>query len=146
MHAVVWVVGVALGSLTIRLVKIAVERPRPPVATRLADEATASLPSGHSLMAALGVGLTVAAVVTLTEGTRRAGPVRAVTAVLGVLVVAVIGASRAYLGVHWTTDVLAGWLLGAALAAACVTVARALESRPGPPFVAAETPSVGHAR
>ena len=145
-RAVVWVVGVALGSLTIRLVKVAVERPRPPVATRLADEATASLPSGHSLMAALGVGLTVAAVVTLTEGTRRAGPVRAVAAVLGVLVVAVIGASRAYLGVHWSTDVLAGWLLGAALAAACVTVARALESRPGPPFVAAETPSVGHAR
>jgi hypothetical protein len=76
-RAVVWVVGVALGSLTIRLVKVAVERPRPPVATRLADESTASLPSGHSLMAALGVGLTVAAVVTLTEGTRRAGAVRA---------------------------------------------------------------------
>ena len=145
-RAVVWVVGVALGSLTIRLVKVAVERPRPPVATRLAR-------GGHGVPAvrALADGR--------TGGGAHGGRGRALTGGRGGAGagargrggarrarVAVIGASRAYLGVHWTTDVLAGWLLGAALAAACVTVARALESRPGPPFVAAETPSVGHAR
>ncbi len=142
LRAVIWVVGVVLGALTIRLVKVVVERPRPPVATRLAVEPTASLPSGHSLMAALGLGLTVAAVVTLTRGTRSAGPVRAVVAVLAALAVLGIGASRAYLGVHWTSDVLAGWLLGAALALACVTAARALEARPAPPGDVAGNPGV----
>lgn len=131
-RAVVWVVGVAIGALTIRLLKVTVERPRPPIATRLAEETTASLPSGHSLMAALGLGLATAAVVALTRGARHATVLRVVVTVLAVLAVAAIGAGRAYLGVHWSTDVLAGWLLGAALAAACVTVAQVLERRTGP--------------
>jgi undecaprenyl-diphosphatase len=129
--ALVWVVGVLVGSLTIRLLKIAVERPRPPVADRLAVETTASLPSGHALMSALGLGLVAAAV--LTSAAPRA--VRAAVTVLAVLLAGTIGASRVYLGVHWTTDVTAGWLLGAALAVACLTVARVLDARgtPAPP-------------
>ncbi|WP_285648997.1 phosphatase PAP2 family protein [Actinomycetospora sp. NBRC 106375] len=127
--AVIWVAGVATGALTIRLVKLAVERPRPPAATRLAVETTASLPSGHALMAALGLGLTAAAVAALAAGSPRARTVRAVALPLAVLGAFVIGASRIYLGVHWTTDVLAGWLLGAALAITCVTLARVLDAR-----------------
>lgn len=127
--AVIWVVGIALGASTIRVVKLAVERPRPPEATRLTQEATASLPSGHSLMAALGLGLTAAAVSALALGTRRERPVRAAAIVLAVLGALVIGISRVYLGVHWTTDVAAGWLLGAALATTCITLARVLDAR-----------------
>jgi undecaprenyl-diphosphatase len=127
--AVIWVFGVAAGSLVIRLVKLAVERPRPPEATRLATETTASLPSGHALMSALGLGLTAAAVAALVVGTPREHAVRAVAVVVAVLGALTIGASRVYLGVHWTTDVAAGWLLGAALMTSCVTLARVLDAR-----------------
>jgi undecaprenyl-diphosphatase len=130
-RAGVWVVAVLVGSLTIRGVKAAVERPRPPVGTRLAVETSASLPSGHSLMAALGLGLTVLAVLTLlgSGGGRGRTIGRAATVLVGAVLVAGIGAGRAYLGVHWTTDVLAGWLLGGALAALAVGVAQTLEAR-----------------
>ena len=127
--ALIWVLGIAAGALTIRLVKLAVERPRPPEFLRLAPETTASLPSGHALMSALGLGLTAAAVIALTVGTPWARTVRAAAIVLAVLGALAVGASRVYLGVHWTTDVAAGWLLGAALATTCVTLARVLDAR-----------------
>jgi undecaprenyl-diphosphatase len=127
--AVIWVAGVAAGALTIRLIKLAVERPRPPEAIRLAEETTASLPSGHALMSALGLTLTAAAVIALSVGTPRAGAIRATAIALAVLAALLIGVSRVYLGVHWTTDVTAGWLLGVALATTCLTLARVLDTR-----------------
>jgi undecaprenyl-diphosphatase len=123
--ALCWVVAVAVGATTIRVLKLSVERPRPPELTRLAQETSTSLPSGHSLMAALGLGLTAAAIVLLTRGGGQGRQVLGwLVAVLAVVLAAAIGASRAYLGVHWTTDVAAGWLLGAAIATLAVTVAR----------------------
>ena len=129
-RAAVWVGAVLVGSLTIRGLKTAVERPRPPADTRLAVETSASLPSGHSLMAALGLGLTVIAVLTLLgpEGSRGRAVSRAATVLVGGVLIVCIGISRAYLGVHWTTDVLAGWLLGGALTAFALGVALAGEA------------------
>lgn len=132
-RAAVWVGAALVGSLTIRGFKTVIERPRPPVGTRLAVETSTSLPSGHSLMAALGIGLTVVAALHLLPADRTAGGaravLRAVIVLVGVLLAALIGVSRAYLGVHWTTDVLAGWSLGGALAALAVVVAGVLERR-----------------
>ena len=127
----IWALGVLVGSLTIRVVKEIAERPRPPVADRLAVETSTSLPSGHALMAAVGLGLAAAAVVVTTSGGPRAwlGHLAVVVAVLAALT---IGASRVYLGVHWTTDVTAGWLLGSALVVACVTLVRVLDTRDAP--------------
>jgi undecaprenyl-diphosphatase len=132
-RAAVWVLAVLVGSLTIRGLKGAVERPRPPVATRVTVETSTSLPSGHSLMAVLGLGLTVAAVLALLPADgRRQGPrvvARAATVLVGAVLAVGIGVSRACLGVHWTTDVLAGWLLGGALLSLAVGCAALLEAR-----------------
>lgn len=133
-RAVVWVGGVVVGAVLIRGLKDVVERPRPPLETRVAVETSPSFPSGHSLMAALGLALTVAAVVTLTAGRGAPGRTsalvsRTLTVVLGAVLTVAIGGSRVYLGVHWVTDVVAGWLTGAAIAACCVALAAALECR-----------------
>ncbi|MBW0117743.1 phosphatase PAP2 family protein [Pseudonocardia abyssalis] len=100
-------------------IKALVGRVRPPQSVQLVAETTASFPSGHTLGSAVVI-LTVAGV--LLKGTRSAG-VRATTVVAAVSAVLMIGLSRLYLGVHWATDVLAGWLLGGAVVAGLVAVA-----------------------
>ena len=93
------------------------ERARPPGWEQLTPETSFELPSGHALgsMAVLGI-LTAVGVVLARRRAVRGGLVG-----VGVLGVTTIGISRLYLGVHWLTDVVAGWLLGGAWLAACVT-------------------------
>jgi undecaprenyl-diphosphatase len=98
--------------------KAVLGRARPPVADHLVVETNQSLPSGHALGSIVVLGLLVVLVL------RRVGSaaVRAVVVLVAATAVCLIGLSRLYLGVHWTTDVLAGWLLGGAWLTACVTV------------------------
>ena len=67
--AAIRVAAVRVGSLTIRGLEGAVERPRPPVATQVTVETSTSLPSGHSLVAVLGLGLAVTTVLALLPAT-----------------------------------------------------------------------------
>ena len=90
----------------VNLVKHAVGRPRPPEVLWLVTVHSASFPSGHAANATL-VGVTATVVAFLVS--RRRG-VRVLTAGAACLAVAVVGFSRVELGVHWTTDVLAGVL------------------------------------
>lgn len=80
--------------------KATFERPRPHLWPSLTPEFDWSFPSGH----AMGTVAVVAALVVLTWGTRWRWPVL----VLGTMVVALIGLSRLYLGVHYPSDVIAG--------------------------------------
>lgn len=93
-------------------------RPRPPVADHLVAETNQSLPSGHALGSIVVLGVLVVLVLrrTASSSVRLGVPATAAVAVC------LIGLSRLYLGVHWSTDVLAGWLLGGAWLAACVTL------------------------
>jgi len=116
-------VGVTTGGagLLVPLLKNLVDRPRPPVADRLMVEASWSYPSGHALGATAVIGvLTVVAVASVSRQAARVA-----VAALGVLLIVAIGVSRVYLGVHWPSDVLAGWLVGGLWLAVC----RALASR-----------------
>lgn len=101
------------------------DRPRPDLVPHGSLVYTASFPSGHSLMAAV-VYLTLAALVARSFPERR---LRAYVVALAILVTLAVGASRVYLGVHWPTDVLAGWAAGGAWALACAALAHALARR-----------------
>jgi membrane-associated phospholipid phosphatase len=105
-------------------VKDLVGRPRPPAAFRLAVETNASFPSGHALVAAAVLG-----VLAVLVGTRLRGPLRALVGVVTVLVVLAIGLSRLYLGVHWASDVLTGWLLGTLWLTTCLVIHRVVALR-----------------
>ena len=97
------------GGRVVQAVKAMVARARPDLADRLVPVASASFPSAHAANSAIAY-LTLAALAA--EITRDRGMRRAVFA-LAILLVGAIGASRVYLGVHWPSDVLAGWSFGA---------------------------------
>ena len=100
-----WGGAILLYSLT----KYFVHRPRPPSGLWLTDVGrTTSFPSGHATQS-LATFVMLAGVIAA----RRSMP-RRLGWVLALVVAAGVGWSRVYLGVHWTTDVLAGWLIATA--------------------------------
>jgi undecaprenyl-diphosphatase len=119
--------SVASGSLLSAGLKLAFDRPRPDLVPHAVAVASASFPSGHVMLSAVTY-LTVGALLMRAQG--RVGAKVYVFAVAVLLTVA-IGISRVYLGVHWPTDVLAGWCVGAAWALLCWLVATSLQRRRG---------------
>jgi undecaprenyl-diphosphatase len=118
-------VAVGGGLLISSVAKEAFDRPRPDLVPFGSFVHTASFPSGHSMMAAV-VYLTLGVLVARTLPPRR---LKVYVLTLAALVTLLVGVSRVYLGVHWPTDVLAGWLAGAAWAGLCTLGARWLARR-----------------
>jgi undecaprenyl-diphosphatase len=115
-HAAITVlVSVASGMVLSQAIKWAYARPRPELVPHGMETYSASFPSGHSMMAAV-VYLTLGALLARHQGQPR---MKVYVLVVAVLLTVLVGASRIYLGVHWPTDVLAGWCLGAAWAILC---------------------------
>jgi undecaprenyl-diphosphatase len=100
-------------------------RPRPALVPHLSHVASLSFPSGHSMLSA-AVYLTMATLLARVEPRLF---VRAYVMVWALVLVFLVGFSRVYAGVHWPTDVLAGWAAGAAWASLSWLVARALGRR-----------------
>jgi len=125
--AVLVVGAVASGTILSSIVKEAFDRPRPDLVPHEAAVYTASFPSGHSMMAAVTY-LTLAALLARVQPSRR---LKVYVLTVATLVTVGVGISRVYLGVHWPTDVLAGWTAGAAWALACLALARWLGARGG---------------
>jgi undecaprenyl-diphosphatase len=113
--------GVALSGA----LKLAFQRPRPDMVPHATEVFTASFPSQHAMLSAI-VYLTLGALLMRVQS---AWQVKLYVIVLAVLLTLLVGASRVYLGVHWPTDVLAGWCLGAAWALLCWLAALCLQRR-----------------
>lgn len=96
------------GGRVVALVKHLVSRARPDIVDRLVPVSQASFPSGHAANSAV-IYLTLAALGSQVVPD-RAG--RRFLIVAAVLLVGAIGVSRVYLGVHWASDVMAGWSFG----------------------------------
>ena len=123
--ALLTAVSILGGTVLSLLVKLLFERPRPDVVPHMVEVFTASFPSGHAMLSAVTY-LTLGALMTRIQ----AGPrLKLYVMAVAVAVTLLVGASRIYLGVHWPTDVLAGWCLGSAWALSCWLVALRLQRR-----------------
>ncbi|MFD4856062.1 phosphatase PAP2 family protein [Streptomyces atratus] len=87
-----------------------IARPRPPLGDWATHASGFAFPSGHATTSSLMAGLLLTALGLRTRGGTGPRPLRTVVAALVVCWAAAVGLSRFLLGVHWVTDVLAGWL------------------------------------
>ena len=138
-HAALLVVAAIFGAALLSFaIKAGIERPRPELFPHGTPVYTASFPSGHATGAAATY-LTLGALLARFQRARR---LKVYLMSVAVLLTLMIGVSRLYLGVHWPTDVLAGWTLGSCWALLCWMVARQLQRLGAvePPEPATEPP------
>jgi membrane-associated phospholipid phosphatase len=127
----VLVAAVGVGAIVLVTgVKTLVDRVRPPTPDQVVILTNPAFPSGHALGS-----LTVVGVITAVALARLTGRgAKVAVAVTATAFVVCVGISRLYLGVHWTTDVLGGWLLGGAWLALCLAgharLARRVDAEP----------------
>lgn len=112
--------AIAGGLVLSHVLKLAFERERPDLVPHGSYVYTKSFPSGHSMLAAVTY-LTLAAVLARVQPTRV---LKVYVMSLALLLTLLVGFSRVYLGVHWPSDVLAGWCAGIVWALAVWLVTR----------------------
>jgi undecaprenyl-diphosphatase len=117
--------SIASGLLASTLLKYFFDRPRPDVVPHAVYVSTSSFPSGHSMLSAV----TYLVLGALLARSQERKLVKAYFLLGAVFLTVLVGVSRVYLGVHWPTDVLAGWTAGAVWALLCWLLARRLQSR-----------------
>lgn len=132
--------AVASGALVNTALKGFFVRPRPELVSHLIEVSSASFPSGHAMNSAM-VYLTLAAL--LARSQERPG-LRLYLLAIAILLTFLVGMSRVYLGVHWPSDVIAGWCVGAIWAVLCSLAGKHLQRRRtiDPPEPPSEEPGV----
>ncbi len=123
-EALLVVASVLGGTLLSTVLKMGYDRPRPDLVS-MSTQFTASFPSGHAMLSAVTF-LTLGALLARLAPTR---PLRIFSISAAIVLTVIVGVSRLYMGVHYPSDVLAGWCLGAAWALFCVMCATVLQRR-----------------
>ena len=117
--------AICTGMIVTMLLKAGFDRPRPDLVAHGSYVYTSSFPSGHSMMSAI-VFLTLGALLASMQSSLG---IKAYLLGIAAFLTLMVGLSRVYLGVHWPTDVLAGWTGGAAWALLCWALAQWLRKR-----------------
>lgn len=104
------------------LLKLIFDRPRPDIIDHGMATFTASFPSGHALLSA-AILLTNGGLLAFAARERRE---RWVIGIAAIALTTAVGLSRVFLGVHWPSDVLAGWLFGTVWASLTLLMAKTL--------------------
>jgi undecaprenyl-diphosphatase len=121
-----WILAAVLGGVLLsNVLKLVYERPRPDIVPHAARVFTTSFPSGHATLSAI----TYLTLGTLLASLHRSLRFKVYFLSLAILLTIAVGISRIYLGVHYPTDVLAGWCVGAAWGAFCWTIFNWLQGR-----------------
>ncbi len=124
--AMVFLIIAVVGGLVVStILKMSFNRPRPDIVPHLSAVYTSSFPSGHSMLAAT-VYLTLGALLARFVPERR---FKAYFLIVALILTGLVGVSRVFMGVHYPTDVLAGWVAGLTWAILCWVVARILQRR-----------------
>lgn len=125
-HVALFVIAaVAGGTLLGNLLKLFFDRARPDIVPHATQVYTASFPSAHAMMSATTY-LTLGA---LLARIHSSGRLKTFFLTIAVVLTLLVGLTRLYLGVHWPSDVLAGWCVGSAWAGLCWYVALLLQRR-----------------
>ena len=125
-HAVVMLLAATVGGILLNdVLKGLFARPRPDAALHLTEVRSLSFPSGHAMESAI-IYLTLAALLARLVQSRA---LRLYFLGVAACLTLLVGTSRVYLGVHYPSDVLAGWAAGLAWALLCWTVASYLQRR-----------------
>ncbi len=123
--ALMVIASVASGVILSNSLKFGFSRVRPDLVPHEAQVYTASFPSGHTTLSAV-VYLTLGALLCRTQASVA---VKTFILSVAIFLTVIVGISRVYLGVHWPTDVIAGWMLGSAWALLCWFTMLWLQSR-----------------
>ena len=113
-----WVVAFGGAGLLTVVLKNLIQRPRPPGAAEFLLGTTYSFPSGHALGSLVGYGMLAYVIGSMWVDSRK---VRARLIVATAVLVIAIGLSRLYLGVHYFSDVVAGYAVGVLWLSVCIS-------------------------
>ena len=129
------ILSVSCGAVLSGAIKSFFVRPRPEIVPHLVEVTSSSFPSGHAMNSAI-VYLTLAVLLARSEANRH---IQFYLIGAAICLTLLVGTTRVFLGVHWPSDVLAGWVVGATWAALCSLAAKWLQQRR-----AIEPPSLSH--
>jgi undecaprenyl-diphosphatase len=113
-----WIAAFAGGSLLNQILKVVIQRPRPPYAAAFLRHYSWSFPSGHAMVSLVGYGMLAYLLVVLWVHRRS---LQVAIVVGATLLIAAIGISRLYLGVHYFSDVVGGYAAGVLWLSACIS-------------------------
>jgi undecaprenyl-diphosphatase len=132
---VAWALSYVGGTVLDGVIKDVVRRPRPEFAAKFLHYSSWSFPSGHSMGSLIGFAMLAYTIIRVRK--MESIPAKAGIWAAAIIMIALVGYSRIYLGVHYLSDVIAGYALGVLWLAVCFTglemVSRRAELRRAPP-------------